>query len=211
MEQHSGVSKDEIQPPNEKKIIIASNNNGKIREFKALLAPFGYDVLSMAEAGFTEEIIEDGETFEENAHIKARTIFEKCNLPTIADDSGLEIDFLDGAPGVYSARYAGEGASDKERCEKVLEEMHGVGRELRNARFVCSIYFIVDEDTEYCLSGTADGFIGDEMIGENGFGYDSIFMIDDEESFATISDEDKNQISHRAKAFAQLEDILKKL
>lgn len=211
MEQHSSVKKDDIQPPNQMNLIIASNNNGKIREFKALLAPYGYNVISMSEAGFNEEIVEDGDTFEENAHIKARAVYEKCHIPTIADDSGLEIDFLDGAPGVYSARYAGEGASDDERCAKVLEEMHGVSKELRNARFVCSIYFIVDDDTEYCLTGTAEGFIGDEKLGENGFGYDPIFMIDDDESFATIGDEEKNKISHRAKAFEKLAEILKKL
>ena len=191
------------------KLIIASNNAGKIREFRELLSPFGFDVISMREAGFNEEIIEDGETFEENAHIKARAVFDALKLPTIADDSGLEIDFLNGAPGVYSARYAGENASDKERCAKVLDEMHGVARELRDARFVCSIYFIFDEDNEYSVSGEVCGYIGDEPVGENGFGYDPIFMLDDDESMATISEKEKNKISHRAKAFESLADILK--
>ena len=127
------------QSPARKRLIIASNNAGKLREFKELLSPYGFDVVSMREAGFNEEIIEDGDTFEENAHIKARAVFEATGEPTIADDSGLEIDFLDGAPGVYSARYAGEGASDADRCAKVLSEMHGVARELRDARFVCTI------------------------------------------------------------------------
>lgn len=191
------------------KLVIASNNAGKIREFRELLSPFGFDVVSMKEAGFSKEIVEDGETFEENAHIKARAVFEATGLPTIADDSGLEIDFLNGAPGVYSARYAGENATDKERCEKVLEEMHGVAKELRDARFVCSIYFIFDDENEYSVRGEVCGYIGDEPLGDNGFGYDPIFMLDDDESMATISSEEKNKISHRAKAFEQLSDILK--
>lgn len=162
----------------------------------------------MRDAGFDEEIVEDGETFEENAHIKARAVWEATKTPTIADDSGLEIDFLDGAPGVYSARYAGEGATDKERCEKVLNEMHGVARELRDARFVCSIYFIYAEDDEYSVNGEVRGYIGEKPKGKNGFGYDPIFMLNDDDSMATIGDEEKNNISHRANAFGQLSKIL---
>ncbi len=191
------------------KLVIASNNAGKIREFRELLSPFGFDVVSMKEAGFCENIVEDGETFEENAHIKARAVYEATGLPTIADDSGLEIDFLNGAPGVYSARYAGENATDKERCEKVLEEMHGVAKELRDARFVCSIYFIFDDENEYSVRGEVCGYIGDDPLGDNGFGYDPIFMLDDDESMATISSDEKNKISHRAKAFEKLSVILK--
>ncbi len=195
--------------PDRQRLIIATNNMGKLREFSALLAPFGFEVISMRQAGFTEEIIEDGDTFEENAHIKARAVFEATGLPTIADDSGLEIDFLNGAPGIYSARYAGENATDKERCDKILEEMHGVDRSLRDARFVCSIYFIYAEDDEYSVNGTVDGYIGDKPLGENGFGYDPIFMLDDDESMATIGEEEKNKISHRARAFEKLSNILK--
>lgn len=205
----SGEDKPAAPTPVRQRLIIASNNAGKLREFKKLLEPFGFEVQSMREAGFTGEIVEDGETFEENAHIKARAIFEQMKVPTIADDSGLVIDFLNGAPGVYSARYAGEGASDEERCQKVLEEMHGVPRELREARFVCSIYFIYDEDDEYSVNGTVEGYIGDEPIGSNGFGYDPIFMLDDDESMATIGEDEKNKISHRAKAFEKLAEILK--
>ena len=205
----SGEDKPAAPTPVRQRLIIASNNAGKLREFKKLLEPFGFEVQSMREAGFTGEIVEDGETFEENAHIKARAIFEQMKVPTIADDSGLVIDFLNGAPGVYSARYAGEGASDEERCQKVLEEMHGVPRELREARFVCSIYFIYDEDDEYSVNGTVEGYIGDEPLGSNGFGYDPIFMLDDDESRATIGEAEKNKISHRAKAFEKLAEILK--
>lgn len=195
--------------PVRKRLVIASDNKGKIREFHKLLEPYGFEVISMREAGFSGEIVEDGETFEENAHIKARTVFEATGLPTMADDSGLEIDFLDGAPGVYSARYAGEGASDKERCKKVLDEMHGVARELRDARFVCTIYFIYAEDDEYSVRGEVCGYIGDKPVGRNGFGYDPIFMLNDDDSMATISDEEKNEISHRAMAFKKLSEILK--
>ncbi len=206
---HSAEDKPAANSPDRQRLIIASNNEGKIREFRKLLEPFGFEVISMRQAGFTDEIIEDGETFEENAHIKARAVFEATGLPVMADDSGLEIDFLNGAPGIYSARYAGEDASDKERCLKVLEEMHDVARPLRDARFVCSIYFIYKEDDEYSVNGTVEGYIGDEMVGKNGFGYDPIFMLDDDESMATIGEEEKNKISHRAKAFEKLSDILK--
>ena len=195
--------------PVRKRLVIASDNAGKIREFRALLEPYGFDVISMREAGFSGEIVEDGDTFAENAHIKARAVFEVTGLPTIADDSGLVIDFLNGAPGVYSARYAGEGASDEERCAKVLDEMLGVERELRDARFVCTIYFIYAEDEEYSVRGEVCGYIGDEPVGENGFGYDPIFMLNDDESMATIGDEEKNEISHRAMAFKKLSEILK--
>lgn len=195
--------------PDRQRLIIASNNNGKLREFAKLLQPFGFEVISMRQAGFTDEIIEDGDTFEENAHIKARAVFEATGLPTIADDSGLEIDFLGGAPGIYSARYAGENATDAQRCKKVLDELNGVDISLRAARFVCSIYFIYAEDDEYSVNGTVDGYIGEEPVGENGFGYDPIFMLDEDESMATIGEDEKNRISHRAKAFEKLSNILK--
>lgn len=199
----------EEQSPVRKRLIIASNNAGKIREFKELMSPYGFDVISMREAGFSGEIIEDGDTFEENAHIKARAVFEATGEPTMADDSGLEIDFLGGAPGVYSARYAGEDADDKARCAKVLSEMHGVARELRDARFVCAIHFIYAEDDEYSVRGEVNGYIGDKPKGKNGFGYDPIFMVNDDESMADLGDEEKNKISHRAEAFRKLSEILR--
>ena len=189
----SGEEKPAASSPVRQKLIIASNNQGKIMEFRKLLEPFGFDVVSMREAGFTDEIVEDGDTFEENAHIKARAVFEATKLPTIADDSGL----------------AGEGATDKELCEKVLEEMHGVSRPLREARFVCSIYFIYAEDDEYSVNGTVEGYIGDEMVGDKGFGYDPIFMVDEDHSMAELDQDEKNRISHRAKAFEELAKILK--
>ena len=158
------------------KLIIASNNEGKIKEFKKMLTPLGYEPVSMREAGINIDIAEDGTTFSENAHIKAKTIYDMTHTPVLADDSGLSIEFLGGAPGIYSARYAGENATNEDRINKVLGE----------------------------LKGECEGFIGEEPIGENGFGYDPIFMIDDDTSMACLTDEEKNRISHRAKALEKL-------
>lgn len=191
------------------KVIIATKNEGKVREFRELLAPLGYEPVSMSEAGIDVEIIEDGETFEENAHIKAREVRRASGLPVIADDSGLEVEFLGGAPGIYSARYAGENATDKQRNQKLLEEMQGVDKPLRNARFVCAIYFILDDEREYCVTGELEGFIGDEPQGENGFGYDPIFMIYDDTSLAELGETEKNRISHRARAMERLAEALR--
>ena len=191
------------------KVVIATGNRGKVREFKEILEPFGFEPVSMADEGITAEIIEDGETFEENAHIKAKAVFDICHLPVIADDSGLEVEFLGGAPGIYSARYAGENATDVERYEKVLSELEGVDDELRGARFVCAIYCILGEDKEYCVTGTLDGYIGHAPRGENGFGYDPIFMVEKDKSVAELSDEEKNEISHRGKALRNLVEVLK--
>ena len=193
------------------KIIIATNNEGKVREFKTLLAPYGYEAVSLKDEGIKIEIEEDGETFEENAHIKAKAIYDLTHTPVIADDSGLEVEFLDGAPGVYSARYAGEGASDADRCAKVLSEMEGVAEPLRKSRFVCAVYFILDDETEYCFTGTLEGSIGQEPVGKNGFGYDPIFMLPDGRSVAELSEKEKNKISHRANALNQLIEVLKNI
>lgn len=192
------------------KIIIATKNEGKVREFRKLLEPLGYEPVSLKDEGIETEINEDGDTFEENAHIKAREIYKLTGLPVIADDSGLEVEFLGGAPGIYSARYAGEGATDKERNQKLLDEMQGVDTPLRNARFVCALYCILDDKREYCVTGTLEGFIGEEPKGEHGFGYDPIFMIDEDTSLAEVSEEKKNKISHRANAMKKLLDELEK-
>ncbi len=186
------------------KVIIASNNKGKIKEFKEMLAPLGYEPVSMSEAGIDIDIIEDGETFSENAHIKAKAIYDIAKTPVLADDSGLSIEFLNGAPGVYSARYAGENATDADRINKVLDELCGVDKPLRGAKFVCALYFIRDDDYEICVTGECEGFIGEKPIGENGFGYDPIFMLDDDTSMAMLSDDEKNEISHRGRALRNL-------
>lgn len=192
------------------KVVIATGNQGKVREYKEMLAPLGFEPVSLKDEGITADIIEDGDTFEENAHIKAKAIYAICHCPVIADDSGLEVEFLDGAPGIYSARYCGEHGSDKDCCEKVLEELQGVDEPLRGARFVCAIYCIIDGDTQYCVTGTLDGMIGDEMIGNGGFGYDPIFLLPDGRSVAELDDEEKNSLSHRGNALRKLIDELKK-
>ena len=190
------------------KLVIATNNQGKVREIKEILGPLGYEPISLKDAGIDIDVVEDGETFAENAHKKAAAVYEICRCPVIADDSGLEVDFLGGAPGIYSARYAGEGATDEQRIQKILSELDGVDESMRTARFVCSIYCILDDETEYSVRGTLEGKIGTEPLGENGFGYDPIFMVDEDTSVAMLSAEEKNRISHRASALKQLTEIL---
>jgi len=191
------------------KIVIATNNQGKVKEFKQMLEPLGYEPVSLRDEGIEIEVQEDGETFAENAHIKAQAVYDICHCPVLADDSGLEIEFLGGAPGIYSARYAGEDATDKERCDKILSELEGVDESLRGARFACALYCILDDEREYSVLGTFNGFIGTEPMGENGFGYDPIFMVDEKTSVAMLGDDEKNKISHRAEALRKLVEILK--
>lgn len=191
-----------------KKIILASNNKNKLSEITQMLSPMGYEVISQREAGADFEVEETGKTFEENAGIKARAVYEYCHMPVIADDSGLEVDFLEGAPGVYSHRYAGENASDADRYNKLLEELKDVPDEKRGAQFVCAVCYIDENGKEEYVRGVCRGKIGYEPIGENGFGYDPVFMYN-ESSFAQISPEEKNKISHRAKALETFCKLLK--
>ena len=191
-----------------KKIILASNNKGKISEISQILSPLGYEVVSMRDAGFDMDIEENGTTFSENAAIKARAVFDITNTSVIADDSGLEVEYLNGAPGVYSHRYAGEDATDEDRYRKLLKELENVPDEKRKAAFVCAICYIDENGRESFVTGRVSGRIGYEPKGENGFGYDPVFMYD-ERSFAEISAEEKNRISHRADALRQLCELLK--
>lgn len=190
------------------KIILASNNKGKIREIGEMLSPLGYDVVSMKDEGIDIEIEENGTTFQENAAIKARMIFNMTKCSVIADDSGLMVDFLNGAPGVHSHRYAGENADDNDRIEKLLSEMSEAGENERNAAFVCVMCYIDKSGKEQFVKGECKGTIGYEKKGENGFGYDPVFMYG-EKSFAEISIDEKNKISHRAKALKLLCELLK--
>jgi len=190
------------------KIVLASNNKNKIAELKQILSPLGCEVIPQSEAGVNIEVEETGTTFEENSMIKAKAIHEISKMAVIADDSGLEVDYLDKAPGVYSHRYAGENATDKDRCKKILSELDGVSDEKRTARFVCVISYIDSSGKTSVLRGECEGYIGREMKGDNGFGYDPIFMIGDK-SFAEISSEEKNTISHRANALKKLTEKLK--
>lgn len=191
-------------------LIVASNNQGKIREFKEILEPLGFDVRSQREMGFNIEVEETGTSFVENARLKATALYKACRQAVIADDSGLMVRALDGKPGVYSHRYAGENATDAERCQKILDELSGVPDNRRDARFVTEIFMIIPNWRRYRATGVCEGYIGHEPLGENGFGYDPIFMVDGV-SFAQMSAEDKNKLSHRARALAELRKNLESI
>lgn len=184
------------------KLVIASNNKGKIKEYKQLLEPLGYEVMSQSEAGITLEAEETGSTYAENAAIKARAIYGMTKCAVLADDSGLSVDALGGEPGVYSARYGGE-LTDSERCMLILDKLKNVPDDKRTARFVCAIHFIKTDGSEISVFGKCEGTIGFEPLGENGFGYDPIFMYGDK-SFAQVGAEVKNSVSHRANALKEL-------
>lgn len=189
------------------KIVLASNNNHKLREISEILEPLDFTVISQLQAGISLEVDEIGTTFEENAALKARAIYQIYKTAVIADDSGLEVDYLNKAPGVYSSRYAGENATDKEKCEKLLRELEGVPMEKRTARFVSVICYIDKDGKEHIVRGECEGYIGFEPRGENGFGYDPIFMYGDK-SFAEISAEEKNSVSHRANAMRKFVKLI---
>lgn len=192
------------------KIILASNNKNKLREIREIIEPFGYEVISLKEAGITADPEENGKTFEENAFIKAKCIYDMCEEKccVLADDSGLEVDYLNKAPGIYSSRYAGENATDSQRCDKILSELDGVPKEKRTARFVCVLSFIDKDGNSSAVRGECEGYIGFEPKGENGFGYDPIFMYGDM-SFAEISADMKNNVSHRSDALRKFTEIIK--
>ncbi len=189
------------------KLIIASNNKGKIREYKQLLEQFGYDVVSQREAGINIEVEETGATFAENSALKARAIYEITKCAVLADDSGLVVDALGGEPGVYSARYGGCD-NDTDRVALILSKMKDVKDDERTAHFVCTIHFIKPSGEEIAVEGRVYGKIGYEPLGENGFGYDPIFMYEGK-SFAQVSAETKNSVSHRANALNKLVRELK--
>ncbi len=194
-----------------KKMIIASKNNGKLLEFKKILHDFSENIISMEDAGVLEDIEETGKTFEENSMIKARSVFQLTGGIVVADDSGLEIDALNGAPGVFSARFAGEHTSNADRIIKVLECMKGVPEEKRGARFVCAISVIIDEKVFFQTKGVCEGRIAMDPHGLNGFGYDPIFYLPRyAKTMAEVSAEFKNKISHRAKAVDLMRAELKK-
>ena len=195
------------------KVVIASNNQGKIKEFKDILGS-NIKLFSLKDLNINMDIKETGATFEENAYIKAETIYNMTKIPTIADDSGLLVDYLSGAPGVMSARYAGEGSKDEENIKKLLNEMKGVkNTQERKAKFICSIIFIISLENEkkdiIRVNGECLGKIAFKPIGTNGFGYDSIFVVNGK-TFAQISEYEKNQISHRGVALRKLKKIIEK-
>ncbi|SFV79196.1 Nucleoside 5-triphosphatase RdgB (dHAPTP, dITP, XTP-specific) [hydrothermal vent metagenome] len=193
-----------------KKIILASNNNGKIKEFNAMLDGI-YQVISMAEMN-VEEVPETGLTFVENALIKARNASEQSGLPALADDSGIVVDALDGEPGIYSARYAGNHGDDEANTQKLLDQMHVIPEGERTARFWCAIVFVehANDPTPIIIQRGWEGEILREKVGENGFGYDPIFHVPTHGcASAELAPEVKNTISHRGKALTALLEELK--
>lgn len=196
-----------------KSFIIASNNAHKVLELERILNPLGISALTAKQAGIDLcDVEETGTTFAENARIKAKAAFERCNMPSIADDSGLTVDALNGAPGVYSARYAGEGASDSDKINKLLSELQGVPEKDRTASFVCSICCVLEDGSMIEVSGKCSGTISLEPMGDGGFGYDPVFIIDGDKSFAQLSSEEKDKISHRGNALRALkEELMKRL
>lgn len=194
-----------------KKIILASNNNHKVEEIKNILKDINIDVKSLKEENIDIDIIEDGSTFEENAMKKAKGIADYLKLKgeedfiVMADDSGIEVDYLNGAPGIYSARYAGKHGNDDMNNEKLLKELIGVPEDKRTARFVCQIVLVDSNNKELSIRGEVEGKILKKINGNGGFGYDPLFYYEPlKKSFGELSSEEKNKISHRAKALIEL-------
>lgn len=191
------------------KIIFATGNEGKMREIRAILGDLGMEVISMREAGFTGEIVEDGATFAENAAIKARAVWEKTGGIVMADDSGLEIDCLNGEPGVYSARYLGDTPYEVKN-RTLIGRLDGVPDEKRTARFVCVIAVVLPDGTLKETRAAMEGRIAYEPAGEGGFGYDPILYLPEYgKTSAEISMEEKNKISHRGKALEAAKEFLR--
>ena len=190
-----------------RQIVLASNNQHKLSEFKQKLQKLDINVISQKEAGYDIDVEENGTTFKENAEIKAKELNRLSGLPVIADDTGLEIDALNGMPGVYSHRFAGENATDEDRRNKVLNLLKDVDKENRTARFKTVICYIDENRELHFFEGIAEGIIGQEPKGNNGFGYDPIFIYNGK-TFAEMSSEEKNAVSHRGKAIEKFVEFL---
>lgn len=192
-----------------KRIIFATGNAGKMREIREIMSDMDVEILSMKEAGISADINEDGTTFEENALIKAQAIAAYTDDIVLADDSGLEVDYLNKEPGVYSARYMGEDTSYDIKNQAILDRLAGVEKEKRTARFVCAIAAVLPDKKTLVTKETIEGYIGDKPAGANGFGYDPIFYVDEYNcSTAELSEEQKNAISHRGKALRSMKELL---
>ena len=195
-----------------KKIIFATGNKDKMREIREILSDCDVDIQSMKEAGINVDIVEDGKTFEENALIKAKAVAEHTDAIVLADDSGLEIDYLNKEPGVYSARYMGEDTSYDIKNQNLIDRLDGVPKEKRTARFVCAIAAVLPDGENLIARQTMEGYIGWEIEGKNGFGYDPIFYLDEYGcSSASLMPQQKNEISHRGKALRDMKEQLKKV
>lgn len=188
-------------------LIIASNNTGKIKEFKNILEPLGYNVISQSEKNINIEVEETGTTFEENAILKAQAIYDKTHKCVLSDDSGLEVEALNNEPGIYSARYKGL-KTDEEKRQEILKELEGIDN--RNAKFTCCICFIDETGEKHIFKGIWNGAISLKEEGTNGFGYDPIFVSEDSKGKTTASmpEEFKQKYSHRAKAVSMLYEYL---
>lgn len=192
------------------KFIIATNNKKKLLELERILKPLGIDAITAREAGVElDDVEETGTTFAENAFIKADAAFKKTGLPSVADDSGLCVDALDGRPGIYSARYAGDNATDEEKISKLLTELEDVEDEKRTAHFACAICCILPDGSKIEVEGRCHGKIAFEPCGDGGFGYDPVFMYGDK-SYAQLSAEEKDAVSHRGQALRKLKAELEK-
>ena len=192
-----------------KRIIFATSNEGKMKEIRLIMEDSGYEVLSLKEAGVVADIEENGSTFEENAVIKATEIAKITGELVLADDSGLEVDYLDKAPGIYSARFLGEDTDYTVKNNYIIDKLSGVPLKQRSARFVCAIALARPDGTAVTRRATIEGYIGYEIRGENGFGYDPIFMVPEfDKTTAELSIDEKNKISHRAKALRAMKEVL---
>lgn len=194
---------------NKKRLIFATGNANKLKEIKEIFLTLPYEIVSMKEAGINSDPEENGTTFEENALIKARAVWEKCHETVMSDDSGLEIDFLNKEPGVHSARFMGHDTSYDIKNAELLRRLEGVKFEKRTARFVCASALILPDGREHVVRETMEGHIALTPSGANGFGYDPIFIPEGyDATSADISPEEKNKISHRGKALRRMYDYL---
>ena len=192
------------------KIIFATSNQGKMDEIRMIMKDCNLPIVSLKEAGIDVDIDENGETFEENALIKARTIMKLTGCLTLADDSGLEVDYINKEPGVYSARYLGYDTPYSEKNQSIIDRLKDAVGEERSARFVCAIAACFPDGEEVVTRGTIEGQIGYEEVGDNGFGYDPIFVCDElSKTYAAMGQEEKNRVSHRGKALNKLLTYLK--
>lgn len=194
------------------KLLLGTNNQAKVREYRSLLTDLDHELVTMAEQGISVVVEEVGESLEENARLKAKTIAARSRLLTLADDSGLEVDALGGEPGRLSARYAGENATDKELIEYLLQRLDGVSRENRTARFRCVIALATPGGKVELCSGDCPGLITFEPRGERGFGYDPIFYLPElDKTMAELTLEQKNKISHRGQAARKAAEVLRNM
>lgn len=191
--------------------ILATNNMKKLAEMQRILSPLGINVVTAKMLGKQlEDVEEDGKTFEDNAKLKARAACKEMNMPAIADDSGLCVDYLNGAPGIFSARFAGEHGNDEKNNDLLLEKLDGVPLEKRTAHYVCAICCTFPDGREIVIRGECNGVIGFERDGHEGFGYDPLFLVDGK-AFGRYTAEEKDKISHRGNALRLLTKELEKI